>query len=83
MNIETFKSDVETIKSIAKKYDWIFVSVDNQVGRVSFRDRIQLLRIDIYTTKMTVCILPKGGIPQYRKNQTIEEIEAILFQSLF
>ena len=77
MNLQEFNEKIEAIKSIAKKYDYIFVSTDTHVGRVSFRNRISTFRIDIYTTKMTVCILPKGDNPEYHKNQSFESIEKI------
>jgi len=77
MDINDFKEKKKLIDKLATKYDWQSAPCDSSVGRISYNDEFNIYRIDIYTSKMTVCILPKGTNPVYKKKQNIQMIGEI------
>jgi hypothetical protein len=77
MDITDFKTKKKLIDSVASKYNWNNISNDSNCGRLSYMDELSVYRIDIYTSKMTVCILPAGDKPIYKKRQNIEMIEKV------
>lgn len=77
MEVAEFRKKMALIELIAVKYMWIYTSNDLQTFRVSYSDELSIWRIDIYLSKMTVCLLPKGAKPKYFKRQNLERIEDI------
>jgi hypothetical protein len=77
MAITDFISKKKLIDPIAGKYKWTSISFDSSTGRLSYKDELSVYRIDIYTSKMTVCILPAGDKPIYKKRQNLEMIESV------
>lgn len=72
-----FKRKIALIEPIAAKYKWTYSGNDIKTFRISYADELSIWRIDIYLSKMTVCMLPKGGNPKYFKRQNLEKIEQI------
>jgi hypothetical protein len=77
MNTKDFKTKLKLITDISRKYEWHLVSTDVNSGRISFTDELSIFRIDIYTSKMTVCFLPKGDKPKFFKRQSLQMIDNI------
>lgn len=77
MNNDDFKNKLKLISEISSRYKWELVSTDINCGRISFSDELSIFRIDIYTSKMTVCFLPKGAKPVFFKRQSLQMIENI------
>lgn len=73
-----FKQKKQRIDKIAASYSWSSLPSDESNGRISYIDELNVYRIDIYTSKMTVCILPKGDKPTYMKRQNFDMIDNIL-----
>lgn len=71
--------EIKAIKTLAKKYDWEFLTFQEDIFMLSFIK--ESMRINIYTTKMTVgtCLThPKQGKTQmFRRNVTDKELEKI------
>ena len=80
MEKSEFKKKLGLIEKIAQKHKWTYVSNDLNTFRVSYKDELSIYRIDIYLSKMTVCLLPAGDKPVYFKRQNLEMIEAIFKQ---
>jgi hypothetical protein len=77
MEKKDFTNKKKLIDTIASKYKWTSISNDSNTGRLSYNDELSVYRVDIYTSKMTVCILPSGDKPIYRKRQNLEMIDTI------
>ena len=77
MDISDFRNKKQRIDKFATVYLWSALPHDEANGRISYVDELSVYRIDIYTSRMTVCILPKGGKPTYKKRQSYEMIELI------
>lgn len=77
MTTEEFKKKSKLIGEIAKKYDWRSHSEDSATYRVSYKDELSIYRIDIYLSRMTVCLLPVGDKGSFFKRQNLKMIEAI------
>ena len=80
MEKSEFKNKFNLIEKISIKYKWTYISSDLKTFRVSYKDEWSMYRIDIYLSKMTVCLLPAGDKPVYYKRQNLEMIEAIFKQ---
>jgi hypothetical protein len=71
--------DIIELEDLAKANDWQYLTFQEDIGMLSFvKDD---MRINIYTTKMTVATClnhPKQGKTQmFRKNVTPQEMEKI------
>lgn len=77
MQKSEFKNKIGQISNIAVKYKWSYVSSDFKTFRLSFKDNYSLYRLDIYLSKMTVCLIPVGGKPVYLKHQDLVMLEDI------
>lgn len=66
------------VEKIALKHNWRMHSTDSKTYRVSYKDELSIYRVDVYLSKMTVCLLPVGDNGIYFKRQNLELIEAIL-----
>lgn len=75
-----FQKKLAKINKIASKFKWTYVSNDMNNYRVSFKDELSIYRVDIYLSKMTVCLLPAGEKPVYFKRQNLEMLEGIFKQ---
>lgn len=75
---EDFKHKLKLIKEFAAKYKWNLIRTDIDFARISLCDELSIFKVDIYTSKMTVCIFPKGEKPTFLKRQTMDMIETIL-----
>lgn len=80
MDKSEFKKKLGLIEKIAQKHRWTYVSNDLNTFRISYKDELSIYRIDIYLSKMTVCLSPAGDKPVYFKRQNFEMIEAIFKQ---
>lgn len=80
MNKTDFNKQVVQIKQIADKYLWRFESKDVSTSRVSFIDEFKIYRIDLYLSKMTICLICKGEKTIYLKKQTTSQIEKVFKQ---
>lgn len=70
------KGKKEIFDFLAGLYNWEFVSMDNNNGRMTYR--CPDMKIDIYPTKMSVMLTDKKSSGFYWiKNQTIDSIENI------
>lgn len=69
-----FKRKLQILEAIAASYKWAYVSNDFNTGRVTFKDQYSVYRMDVYTTKMTVCLMVPGNASVYLKKQTLESI---------
>lgn len=78
MDATDFKNKLEQLTAISKKHGWQILSTDAKCGRVSFKDDLSIFRVDIYTSKMTVCLLPSGDKPVYLKRQNFDTISKLL-----
>ena len=77
MNRNEFNKKKKEIDLIATEFNWIAISNDPECGRLSYSDELSIYRIDIYTSKMTVCILPKGSKAIYKKRLPYQKIKKI------
>lgn len=77
MDKSEFRRKIALIEPIAQKYNWIYLNNDLQTFRVSYTDELAIWRIDIYLSKMTVCLIPKGSKPMYYKRTDLEHLEKI------
>lgn len=77
MDKQEFSKKLGLIEKLATKHKWTYVSNDLKTFRISYKDELSIYRIDIYLTKMTVCLLPAGLSPVYYKRQNLEMLEAI------
>lgn len=82
MTKSEFQNKLAKVNNIANKYRWTYVSKDQKTFRISFKDELSIHRVDIYLSRMTVCLLPVGGKPVYLKRQNLEMIEG-LFKNPF
>lgn len=78
MNKADYIEKRKQLSQLAIRYMWNAAGTDENCGRVSFTDDLAVYRIDIYTSKMTVCILPQKGKPTFLKRQSIAQIEEIM-----
>ncbi len=77
MDATDFESKGLELLVFAEQFKWICVSSDGHSCRVSFVDETRMIRVDIYTSKMTVCMVRKGEKPRYFKNQTLDQIKQL------
>jgi hypothetical protein len=71
--------EITELEDLAKEFDWQYLTFQENIGMLSFiKDD---MRINIYTTKMTVATClnhPKQGKTQmFRKNVTPDEMKKI------
>ncbi|HAH24922.1 MAG TPA: hypothetical protein DCL77_14410 [Prolixibacteraceae bacterium] len=78
MDKEDYRKKKLEIDTIAARYMWSVVSNDEKSGRLSYQDELSVYKVDVFTSKMTVCILPKGGQPVYLKRQNMVMVDKVL-----
>lgn len=65
MQVRTFLKTRTQITNFAKPLGWGYQSQDPNTGRLSLKTDDGVYKVDIYLTKMTVCLIPVGGKPAY------------------
>jgi len=78
MDLEAFKIKKNKLMAWGEQYKLDYTGSDPKVGRVSFADYSLGIKLDIYTSKNTVCIMRERQQPVYKKKQSMEMIEQIM-----
>ena len=78
MNKEVFKNRFKQLDNLAKKYKWIYVSVCNKTFRATYKDDMSIFRVDVYLSKMTICLHRTGEDPIYFRKKNFKTVENIL-----
>ena len=79
-SVEQFNEDLLRIRQMAENSKVDYIGYDKNSFKVSFKDDILGLKIEVYLSKMTICINSKckSNNMQYLKNQSWEQINSIM-----
>lgn len=78
MNIADFKEKIKKLTALANTHGWNLLSTDSNTGRITLKEEMTSMKMDIYTSKMTVCLQQAGEKTVYLKKQTFEMIDKLL-----
>lgn len=77
MNKQQYTERKKAIDTLAAKYGWQKTGDDSATGRLSYTDDVRAFRIDLYSTRLTICIVAATYKPVYLKNLSLQGVERI------
>lgn len=75
---EKYNSLYKEVQELVTKLKWQLLASDASVGRISVADSNNVIRLDIYSSTMTICFMSKECKPKYYKRATIKKLEQVM-----
>lgn len=75
---EKYNSLYKDVQELTIKLKWQLLASDASVGRISVADSNNVIRLDIYSSTMTICFMSKECKPKYYKRATIKKLEQVM-----